>query len=403
MKDNTRHTDSDIDQSKDRNLVSHKKTSHAGYSQLRQKMLFRFLSLPLLAVLIIILLYQLYRSGKIVHFIIFLYQRIFHLNYYAALALYQNTFRKNELMILIIAALLVFGILSFFVVRWFSKYFDMVNQGIDALLSEDAEICLPPELLATERKLNAVKQALKQSALDAKLAEQRKNDLVIYLAHDIRTPLTSVIGYLNLMEEIPDMPVEQRANYVHITLNKAYHLEKMINEFFEITRYDLQQITLNEEVIDLYYMLVQLTDELSPILSLNGNKAVLNAPENLTVYGDPDKLARVFNNVLKNAAAYSYSNTEILISAAEKDGMVEISFQNRGETIPKEKLSAIFEKFYRLDASRSSNTGGTGLGLAIAKEIVMVHGGTITADSENNNISFTITLPAALKKISTAN
>ena len=140
-------------------------------------------------------------------------------------------------------------------------------------------------------------------------------------------------------------------------------------------------------------MLVQLSDELSPLLAANGNTARLIAEETLTVYGDPDKLARVFNNVLKNAAAYSYPNTEIIIAAKVKSDVVEISFQNKGNTIPKEKLSAIFEKFYRLDEARTSNTGNAGLGLAIAKEIVTLHGGTISAVSENNIVKFLISLP----------
>lgn len=366
----------------------------ARYSRLKQKLFLRILGLPLIAILIIFVLYRLYRSHKVVDFVISLYQRLFDLNYYAALDLYHTTFRENEFIILLIAATSVFGVLLLWVIRWFVKYFTIVNQGIDDLLNDEEEILLPTELLATESRLNAVKKALKQSSLDAKLAEQRKNDLVMYLAHDIRTPLTSVIGYLNLLEEVPDMPEKQRINYIHITLDKAYRLEKMINEFFEITRYNLQQIVLNKETIDLYYMMMQLTDELSPILAANANTAVLRVPENLTVYGDPDKLARVFNNVLKNAAAYSYQGTEIVICAEEKESFVEISFQNKGKTIPKEKLAAIFEKFYRLDESRSSHTGGTGLGLAIAKEIVTVHGGNITADSEKDTVSFVITLPA---------
>lgn len=170
----------------------------------------------------------------------------------------------------------------------------------------------------------------------------------------------------------------------------------MVNEFFEITRYNLQQIALNKETIDLYYMLVQLTDELSPVLAANGNTAVLRADENLSVYGDSDKLARVFNNVLKNAAAYSFPDTEIIISAEEQDDKITITFQNSGKTIPKEKLSAIFEKFYRLDEARTSNTGGAGLGLAIAKEIINLHGGTITAHSEQETVTFVICLPETI-------
>ncbi|UUZ95061.1 HAMP domain-containing histidine kinase [Paenibacillus sp. P25] len=217
--------------------------------------------------------------------------------------------------------------------------------------------------------------------------------MVVYLAHDIRTPLTSIIGYLSLLDEAPDMPMEQRAKYTRITLDKAYRLEKQINEFFEITRYNLQQIKLEKETIDLYYMLVQMTDEFYPILSEKGNTAVLHADENLTVYGDPVKLARVFNNILKNAAAYSFPNTEIDIFAEETKGYIKIVFQNQGNTIPPDKLAAIFEKFYRLDEARTAGTGGSGLGLSIAKEIVTLHGGTIVAQSKDNTVAFTVSLP----------
>lgn len=176
---------------------------------------------------------------------------------------------------------------------------------------------------------------------------------------------------------------------------KAYRLEKMINEFFEITRYNSQQIKLNKETIDLYFMLVQLSDELSPALAQNGNSVVLAVDENLTVYADADKLARVFSNILKNAAAYSYPQTEIIISADKSADQIIINFQNKASGISKEKLSALFDKFYRLDAARISDTGGTGLGLAIAKEIIILHGGTIQATSQDDTITFSITLPTA--------
>ena len=189
------------------------------------------------------------------------------------------------------------------------------------------------------------------------------------------------------------MPVEQRAKYVNITLDKAYRLEKMVDEFFEIARYNLQELRLQKEPIDLYYMLVQIIDELTPVLAAHGNHVALQADETLTAYGDPDRLARVFNNVLKNAAAYSFANTQIDLCAKSEDGFVTVTCKNQGKTIPPEKLSAIFERFYRLDESRASNTGGAGLGLAIAQEIVALHGGTIAAASENNTVTFTIVLP----------
>jgi two-component system sensor histidine kinase VanS len=204
-----------------------------------------------------------------------------------------------------------------------------------------------------------------------------------------------VIGYLNLLEEEPDMPAEQRAKRVHIALEKAYRLETMINEFFEITRYNSQQITLSKETIDLYYMLVQLSDELSPVFAPRGNTVALHLAEDLTVEADPEKLARVFSNILKNAASYSYPHTEITISAEKSEHEVIIQFQNSGEDIPNEALASLFDKFYRADKSRSSDTGGTGLGLAIAKEIVVLHGGTISAASKNHVVTFTISLPLA--------
>lgn len=229
-------------------------------------------------------------------------------------------------------------------------------------------------------------QVLEQEAV-------RKNDLITYLAHDLKTPLTSVIGYLSLLEEAPDMPAEQKAKYVHITLDKALRLEKLINEFFEITRYNLQQIILEKESIDLSFMLVQMTDEFYPLLRERGNTVDLKTRENLTVYGDSEKLARVFNNILKNAIAYSDAGTEIRIWTEDDDRSVRIYFCNQGRTIPKQKLEAIFEKFFRLDDARATNTGGAGLGLAIAKEIVTLHGGTITADSADRVTTFMVCLP----------
>lgn len=364
------------------------------YSKLKTKIFLYLTGMAAIALVTIYVLYAFVWVGHGSYFMIEVFQRLLKIDYEKAWNIYDRIFRNNADLIIIVGIAAIFLGLLFLFLNWFTRYFTAINSGIESLLKEKSEeIILPEEMSATERKLNTVKQTLKNRALAAQLAEQRKNDLVMYLAHDIRTPLTSVIGYLSLLEEAPDMPDEQKAKYVHITLDKANRLEKMVNEFFDITRYNLQQIVLSKESIDLYYMLVQLTDELSPTLTAKGNTTVLQADENLSIYGDPDQLARVFNNVLKNAAAYSFPNTEIIISALEKNGFMEISFSNTGKTIPEAKLSAIFEKFYRLDESRTSDTGGSGLGLAIAKEIVNLHGGTITAKSKDEKIEFLIKLP----------
>ncbi len=348
------------------------------------------------SVAVVVALYLLVWKQRMGDWIVWLLENVFHMSHQNAFYYYSDHFRGNKELFFAAAILLVFTVLLWRIFRWVTGYFSEVNQGIESLLAEDGkQIRLSPEMLPFERKLNTVKRTLAERKAETVLAEQRKDELVMYLAHDIRTPLTSVIGYLDLLEEEPDAPAEQRSKRVHIALEKAYRLEDMINEFFEITRYNSQQITLTKETIDLYYLLVQLSDELSPVFALRGNHVTLHLAEDLTVPGDAGKLARVFSNILKNAAAYSYPNTEITVSAETAEGKVFIRFQNQGEDIPAEDLSALFDKFYRVDKARSSDTGGTGLGLAIAKEIVTLHGGTIEAQSKNHVITFTVCLPGA--------
>lgn len=282
--------------------------------------------------------------------------------------------------------------------HYWKKPWGYLQEVIDATKTvyqpNNSTIELSEPLKDMEKQMNQIKMAVLLSQQAVKEAESKKNELVMYLAHDIRTPLTSVIGYLSLLDEAPDMPVEQKAKYVGIALKKSMRLEKLINEFFEITRYNTQQIKLTKVNVDLYYMLVQLIDEFYPVLSAKGNSAVLKADETLTVYADPEKLARVFNNILKNAATYSYPNTEILISAKEEADKIIVTFENQGQTIPPEQLSSIFDKFNRLGDARKSDTGGAGLGLSIADEIVRLHGGEICAHSENDTVTFTVFLPA---------
>ena len=257
----------------------------------------------------------------------------------------------------------------------------------------DSNDVFPPAYAEVATQIVQIKSSVQRHAQATKDEVDRKNDLITYLAHDLKTPLTSVIGYLDLLEEASDMPKELRTKYIHITLEKALRLEKLINEFFEITRYNLQQIALEKETIDLSFMLMQLTDEFYPLLSSHGNTVELQTEDDLTVYGDSMKLARVFNNILKNAISYSYPNTPIKVYAGKREKDIFICFINQGKTIPAEKLNSIFEKFFRLDEARSTNTGGAGLGLAIAKEIVTLHGGAINATSEDERTTFSVSLP----------
>lgn len=263
----------------------------------------------------------------------------------------------------------------------------------DYLVLEEGTVSIPKAYPEISQYLSEIQKQNKENERLMLDEVNKKNDLIAYLAHDLKTPLTSVVGYLSLLEESPEIPTEQKAKYVHIALKKALRLETLINEFFDITRYNLHEIVLEKERIDLSYMLNQMADEFYPVLQAHGNTVCVSAHESLTVDADPDKLARVFNNILKNAITYSDANTQIQIQAGAQEDSVWISFTNTGKTIPQRKLDSIFEKFFRLDDARSSNTGGAGLGLAIAKEIILQHGGNISAVSENQKTTFVVELP----------
>lgn len=316
------------------------------------------------------------------------------MEYDAAYNLYQQIFRNHMDLVIIISIVLVFFIVFRIYLNWFTNYFMEINNGIDTLIDEETEeISLSPELSATEKKINTIKHTLEKQKLDVRLAEQRKNDLVVYLAHDLKTPLASVIGYLNLLHDGENLPVELREKYFAITLDKAERLEDLINEFFEIARFNLSDITLQYSRVNVRRLLEMLLYEFQPMLKERNLLCNLNIPEDTILKCDANKMQRVFDNLLRNAVIYSYEDTEINISVTENDDAILFRFSNHGDTISEDKLERIFEQFYRLDATRSTSNGGAGLGLAIAKQIIELHNGTIMAKSENDITTFEVTLP----------
>ena len=273
------------------------------------------------------------------------------------------------------------------------QYVDELQKATEQLFDKNIEyIELSPELSEIGAKINRLKQESERNERLARENEQRKNDLIMYLAHDLKTPLSSVIGYLTLLHDEGQISPELREKYLAIALDKAERLEDLINEFFEITRFNLSEITLQYSQINLTRLLEQLTFEFKPMLAEKNLTCELQVPEDMTLRCDANKIQRVFDNLLRNAVLYSYPDTKIEITAEKLEKQVTIQFRNHGDTIAAEKLARIFEQFYRLDAARSSN-GGAGLGLAIAKQIVELHGGRIDAESANNTVEFTVTLP----------
>lgn len=272
--------------------------------------------------------------------------------------------------------------------------FNKTYQSLDAISKESAEfMSFPKSYSDIEIKLRDMRLDVIGNRQAAAEAENKKNDLVMYLAHDLKTPLTSVIGYLTLLDECPELTTDQKAKYTGIALDKAYRLEQLINEFFEITRFDINSVTLEKNRIDLNMMIAQITDEFYPMLSEKNLTVDIDIIEHIVMYADSDKIARVFDNLLKNAVNYSYENTMIRIGARIRRDKVIIKFRNKSDIISPEKLERLFEKFYRADSSRGTSTGGSGLGLAIAKQITELHGGTIRAKSSSDYTDFTVVLP----------
>ena len=296
----------------------------------------------------------------------------------------------------IVVYVYIFIVLAVIIYRFISKNVDSINEvykSLDLILKEDNEtIKLPSEVNEFSDKLNDIKYDYILNKKNAKEAENKKNDLIMYMAHDLKTPLTSIIGYLTLLSDEKDISKESQQKYIKIALDKSLRVEDLTNQFFDITRYNLQNMPINKQEINLVYLLRQVIDECYPMLEKRNLKCEFKSIDKVMYYGDGDKLARAFDNLLKNAINYSYENTTIEIELEPKEEKISIVFKNKGDKIPEYKLDKIFEKFYRGDDSRASSTGGAGLGLAITKQIIELHQGKIYVKNDNEYIEFFIEL-----------
>ena len=293
----------------------------------------------------------------------------------------------NKIILLGITYLVIFAIISFFVIRNTSNNMVEIIKAMDQIIKEpEKEVKLSNDLILLESKLNNIRVDLVSNQNKAKEALQKKNDLIMYMAHDLKTPLTSIIGYLTLLTDEKEIPENLQKKYMDIALKKSLRLEELTNQFFDITRYNLQSMPITKQNIDLVFLLEQLVEESYPMLQEKKLECILNKPKAIQFMGDGDKLARAFGNLLMNAINYSYLNTTINID------IKEYVFKNKGDKIPEYKLKKIFDKFYRADESRTSSTGGAGLGLAITKQIIELHNGKIYAKNDNEFIEFYIEL-----------
>ena len=258
------------------------------------------------------------------------------------------------------------------------------------ILVEDSErlISLPFELKEIEDQMNQIKKDSLKNRAAIKQAEKQRNDLLLYLAHDLKTPLTSIIGYLDLLKSQPNLSLEEKNNYTKIAYDKSLRLEELIEEFFLIAKYNLSDITLDKQQVNLSIMLAQISYEFMPLYREKNLKCINEIEDNLIVSIDINQFERVFN-----AINYSDKDSKININAKKENDHILIKLSNSVNFVDKNKLNHIFEPFVRLDESRNSKTGGSGLGLAITKKIIELHHGTIHVDLVDKLIIFTVKLP----------
>lgn len=299
-------------------------------------------------------------------------------------------------------AFLVFMTLSFgyfFIIiihfRKLLRYTDEILSSMEKIYDKDDElIVLSADLKEINDYMNRIKFNLRKNEEIARDSEKRKDDLIVYLAHDLKTPLTSILGYLNILKEEEDLSERFKNKYLQVCYDKALRLEDLINEFFDITRYNLKDIILEKTSVDFTFMMEQIIYEFKPLLKEKDLNIHSEIEPEIILSIDAKKIERVIDNIIRNAINYSYRDSviDILVKKAQ-DNFANIHIINQGPTIPSEKLSNIFDEFFRVDASRSTKTGSAGLGLAIAKSIVIAHNGTIDAKSSDDLTEMIVRLP----------
>jgi len=290
------------------------------------------------------------------------------------------------------------AILFFFILtKPYSVYFNVISTGIRQLargnFKNRVKIESNDEFKEIASDINMASEKLEEAIQRGDFSESSKDQLVINLAHDLRTPLTSVLGYLDLILKDEQLTPEQREHFLQISYTKAQRLEKLIDELFETTRMNYGIMTLQKRLIDCSELLLQINEEMYPIFQNNRLKTRLNIEPNLFILGDGELLARVFENLLSNASRYGEDGLYVDIESYREESEVVIQITNYGDRIPEAEIPYLFEMFYKGDPSRTHQENSTGLGLFIAKNIVEQHEGTISAQSNTVSTCFEVRIP----------
>lgn len=298
----------------------------------------------------------------------------------------------------VLIGILVFSVTFFLLqeksISYISRISDAVRNISKGDLNTIIEVEGDDEFSSMAASLNRMVEEIRRLIDKEREAERTKNELITNVAHDLRTPLTSIIGYLELLSnKSAPLPPEIQKKYLNIAYSKSKRLEKLIEDLFGFTKLNYGKISMQVSEVDIIKLLGQLLEEAYPNFSSKNLSYELKS--NVTtkvILADGNLLARLFDNLINNAIKYGAEGKRVLVKVHASAKNVQVSVTNYGYVIPEEELSLIFEKFYRVEQSRSTNTGGTGLGLAIVKNIVKMHGGDITVKSDLNGTVFTVML-----------
>ena len=285
----------------------------------------------------------------------------------------------------------------------FVMYVREIINGVEKMKSGDFSEEIPvqgeDEFSEIAGSINEMKRNLYNTMEARQAAEQTKDELITNVAHDLRTPLTSILGYLDLLTQGDFLTEEQKQKYLGIVSAKAKQLEQLVKDLFDYTRYDINKVKVRKEILDLNLFVPQLVDEFYPIFKENQLECITDySGMALNIEANGDLLARAIGNLISNAIKYGADGKQVEIRTGQKNKMAYVSIINYGRVIPGADLEKIFEKFYRVETSRSTQTGGTGLGLAIAKNVVELHDGKIWASSDESGTCFKIELPLVSSK-----
>lgn len=304
--------------------------------------------------------------------------------------------------VVVILMYVLFGILVFTVtfmilqeksLRYITKISDAMQNISEGDLNVTVEVEGDDEFSSMAANLNKMVEDLKELMDKERESERTKNELITNVAHDLRTPLTSIIGYLELLSGDVKLEPEIQKKYINIAYVKTKRLEKLIEDLFGFTKMNYGKLSMHVGQVDVVKLLSQLLEEFYPsFVDKNLSYELQSNVPVKVITADGNLLARLFDNLINNAIKYGADGKRIMVKLHADDEIVTVSVINYGYVIPADELPLIFNKFYRVEQSRSTNTGGTGLGLAISKNIVDMHGGTITVTSDLSGTVFTVKL-----------